>query len=68
MQLNETPKAKLTPAQLSLIHFARRDLDAARAADLAGLSGSALILTTERLRGRLHDLLTLIQETHDVPP
>jgi hypothetical protein len=52
--------------QRSRIDFARRDLDYARSEDLAQLPTAGLILLVERLRGRLGDMLDLIDETtHD---
>lgn len=52
----------LSPAQQSRIDFARRDLDEARSADLAQLGEPGLILMVERLRGRLDDTITLVNE------
>lgn len=56
---------KLCPPQRSRVDFARTDLDDARAADLAAMSAASLILLVERLRGRLDDVLHLIDETHE---
>ena len=56
---------RLTDEQRSRIAFARRDLDEARTADLAELPGASLILLVERLRGRLDDVLQLVDETSD---
>ncbi|MGW7498566.1 hypothetical protein ACWGKA_30350 [Streptomyces luteogriseus] len=53
----------LTDVQRSRIDFARRDLDYARSEDLAQLPTAGLILLVERLRGRLGDMLDLIDET-----
>jgi hypothetical protein len=64
-QSRETAGA-LTDVQRSRIDFARRDLDYARSEDLAQLPTAGLILLVERLRGRLGDMLDLIDETtHD---
>jgi hypothetical protein len=64
-QSRETPGV-LTDVQRSRIDFARRDLDYARSEDLAQLPTAGLILLVERLRGRLGDMLDLIDETtHD---
>jgi hypothetical protein len=52
----------LTETQRSRIHFARRDLETARVADLAQLDAASLILLVERLRGRLGDMLDLADE------
>lgn len=52
----------LTASQSGRIEFAHRDLDEARAADLAELPPTALILQVERLRNRLDDMLALIKE------
>lgn len=52
----------LTDTQQSRLEFARRDLDEARAADLAALPASLLIVQIERLRGRLDDVLRLVDE------
>lgn len=60
MQADE--HAPLTASQRGRIEFARRDLDEARAADLAELPPAALIFQVERLRGRLDDMLALINE------
>ncbi|MEI5100275.1 hypothetical protein RB200_19325 [Streptomyces sp. PmtG] len=42
--------------------YARRDLESARAADLAILEPAGLILLVERLRTRLDDALQIIDE------
>ncbi|MFF5842094.1 hypothetical protein ACFY74_11575 [Streptomyces massasporeus] len=63
-QSRETTGA-LTDVQRSRIDFARRDLDYARSEDLAQLPTAGLILLIERLRNRLDDTLSLIDEvTH----
>lgn len=56
------PRCALTGSQATRIDFARRDLEAARAADLAQLPPAGLILQIERLRGRLDDILQIIDE------
>lgn len=57
----------LTDLQRSRVDFARRDLESARAEDLAQLPADGLILLVERMRGRLDDMLKLIEEAA-VPP
>lgn len=52
----------LTDLQRSRIDFARRDLESARAEDLGQLPQAGLILLVERMRGRLDDMLKLIDE------
>lgn len=52
----------LTDTQRTRIDFARRDLEYARAEDLAQLDAAGLILMVERLRGRLCDMLDLVDE------
>lgn len=56
------PAGPLTDTQLARIDFARRDLEYARAEDLAQLDDAGLILVIEKLRGRLDDILTLVDE------
>lgn len=65
-QSRETAGA-LTDLQRSRIDFARRDLDYARSEDLAQLPTAGLILMIERLRNRLDDTLSLIDEI-TLPP
>lgn len=57
-----TPTRALTDAQRDRIDFARRELDSARAESLEHLEAAGLILMVERLRGRLGDVLDLIDE------
>ncbi|MEU7400026.1 hypothetical protein [Streptomyces sp. NPDC044948] len=57
-----TPTRALTDLQRARIDYARRDLDSARAEDLAQLEADGLILMVEKLRGRLVDVLDLIDE------
>lgn len=52
----------LTDLQRDRVSFARQDYEAARAEDLAGLPPASLILLVERMRGRLGDMLDLIEE------
>lgn len=54
----------LTDSQRSRICFARHD--PARSEDVAQLDSAGLILLVERLRGRLDDMLHLLDEV--VPP
>jgi hypothetical protein len=55
----------LTDDQKRRIEFARTDLIAARSADLAAMNDANLILQVERLRGRLHDVLRVLDEIAD---
>lgn len=57
----------LTPTQATRLDFARRDLETARAAELTGLAPDDLILTVERLRGRLDDMIRLVDELTQQP-
>lgn len=57
----------LTNLQRSRIDFARRDLESARAEDLGQLPQASLILLVERMRGRLDDILKLIEEAAAPP-
>ncbi|GGR71308.1 MULTISPECIES: hypothetical protein [Streptomyces] len=52
----------LTDLQFARIDYARRDLEYARAEDLAQLQADGLILIIERLRTRLSDVLSLVDE------
>ncbi|MFD5002241.1 hypothetical protein ACFWMV_04965 [Streptomyces mutabilis] len=61
------PTGTLTDLQRTRIDFARRELDSARAEDLAQLDAAGLILMVERLRGRLGDVLDLIDEITEQP-
>jgi len=56
------PSGHLTATQAARVDFARRDLEYARAEDLAQLPPDGLILLVEKLRGRLDDILTLVDE------
>ena len=55
----------LTDAQHARLEGARRDLDYARSADVARLDEGGLILLVDRLRGRLGDMLDLVNEVCD---
>ncbi|MFF6829664.1 hypothetical protein [Streptomyces longwoodensis] len=57
-----TRAGRLTPQQATRVEYAHRDLESARAEDLAQLDPAGLILVIERLRTRLHDTLALIDE------
>lgn len=57
-----TPTRALTDLQRARVDYARRDLDSARSEDLAQLGADGLILMVEKLRGRLVDVLDLIDE------
>ncbi|MFD4257089.1 hypothetical protein ACFWR9_05545 [Streptomyces sp. NPDC058534] len=56
------PTGALTNLQRARIDYARRELDSARAEDLAQLPADGLILMVERLRGRLGEVLDIIDE------
>jgi hypothetical protein len=56
------PHPVLTPTQATRTEFARRTLDYARSEDLAHLDTAGLILLVERLRGRLGDVIDLVDE------
>ncbi|MGW3023228.1 hypothetical protein [Streptomyces sp. NPDC001221] len=58
----------LTGLQASRLDFARRDLEYARAEDLAQLDDAGLILLVEKLRGRLDDILDLVNEVTQPSP
>lgn len=66
--MSEQAPIPLTDMQLSRVDFARRDLEAARSEDLAQLPSAGLILQIERLRGRLDDLLLLVDEITQASP
>ncbi len=57
-----THPGTLTDLQRARIDYARRDLEYARAEDLAQLPAAGLILIIERLRTRLDDTLSLVDE------
>ncbi|MEV0115897.1 hypothetical protein AB0H77_22050 [Streptomyces sp. NPDC050844] len=56
------PAPHLTPAQASVIEFARADLARARITDLGALDSAGLLLQVERLRTRLDDVLGVIDD------
>jgi hypothetical protein len=59
------PARPLTEIQRTRLDFARRDLEQVRVGELIGHDTATLILVVERLRGRLHDVLELVDEiTH----
>lgn len=63
---DETPHqttGHLTDTQHACLDYARRDLEDARAEDLARLDAASLILLVERLRSRLGEVLDLLDET-----
>lgn len=62
------PLTDLTDLQRTRIDFARRELESARADDLVQLPAEGLILRVERLRGRLDDMLGLIDEVTSASP
>jgi hypothetical protein len=57
-----TPMEPLTEEQRTRLDFARRDLESARAEDLARLPADGLILLVENLRHRLDDTLRVIDD------
>jgi hypothetical protein len=67
-QPDPTQGAPLTPTQATRIEFARSDLDTARTENLARLPPANLILIIERLRGRLDDMLHLVDEVTQASP
>ncbi|MBW5420248.1 hypothetical protein GKQ77_01515 [Streptomyces sp. BG9H] len=60
--MHEQPAYRLSPSQASTIDFARRDLELVRAADLASLESTALLMQVERLKSRLDDVLHVVDE------
>ncbi|MEU5596716.1 hypothetical protein [Streptomyces sp. NPDC020298] len=68
---DEQPRPRpgaLTDIQSARLDYARRDLEYARAEDLAQLEAAGLILLIERLRGRLGDVLAVVDEVFNAPP
>lgn len=59
---SSTTPGRLTNEQRTRVEFARRDLEYARSEDLAQLPAEGLILLVERMRGRLGDILDLVEE------
>lgn len=64
-QADQTAGPALNTLQRDRVRFARRDYASARAEDLARLPPANLILLVERMRGRLGDMLDLIDEVSD---
>lgn len=52
----------LTPSQTTRVEYAQRDLDYARSEELTDLPAAGLIVLVEKLRGRLDDMLRVINE------
>lgn len=67
-QANPTAGHPLTPTQATRRDFARSDLESARTEDLAQMQPAGLILIIERLRGRLDDMLHLVDEVAQASP
>lgn len=67
-QPDPTQGRPLTNEQVARLEFALRDLETARAADLGELPPSKLILTVERLRSRLDDVIQLVDEITGATP
>lgn len=67
-QPDPTQGSPLTPTQATRRDFARNDLEAARTEDLATMQPAGLILVIERLRGRLDDMLHLVDEVTQASP
>lgn len=65
-QPDPTQGRALTPTQAARRDFARDD--PARTEDLSRMQPDGLILTVERLRGRLDDMLHLIDEVTQASP
>lgn len=64
MSDSEPVRPSLTAAQAGRVLGARAELQSAREVNLATLPAASLILQFERLRGRLDDMVQLIEETH----
>ncbi|MYS16886.1 hypothetical protein [Streptomyces sp. SID4982] len=62
MTEEQAPPCPLTDLQRARIDYARRDLDYTRSEDLTTVDAAGLILIVEKLRGRLGDMLDLIDE------
>jgi hypothetical protein len=67
-QPDPTQGRPLTNEQAARLDFAARDLETAQAADLGELPPAKLILTVERLRSRLDDVIQLIDEITQASP
>ncbi|HEY9353716.1 MAG TPA: hypothetical protein VIP28_10710 [Nocardioides sp.] len=55
-------QGRLTDIQKTRVDFARRDWEYARSEDLGQLDAAGLILLVEKLRGRLGDVLEVVDE------
>ena len=60
-----TTRHPLTDLQRTRLDYARRDLESARAEELADITADGLILIIERLRIRLDDTIHLVEELTD---
>jgi hypothetical protein len=67
-QPDPTQGRPLTNEQTARLDFAARDLETAHTADLGELPPANLILTVERLRSRLDDIIQLIDEITQPSP
>lgn len=56
------PPHPLTPQQQARVALAQRDLEEARAADLATIDAAALVMMVEKLRSSLYDTVRLVHE------
>ncbi|MFG3085148.1 hypothetical protein [Streptomyces parvulus] len=56
------PPRALTEHERARLDYARRELESARAEDLEDLDAAGLIFMIERLRGRLSEVLDLVDE------
>ncbi|MFF0512406.1 hypothetical protein [Streptomyces sp. NPDC004250] len=57
-----SPPRALTDHERARLDYARRELESARAEDLEDLDAAGLIFMVERLRGRLSEVLDLMDE------
>ncbi|MEU3546288.1 hypothetical protein [Streptomyces longwoodensis] len=64
----QPPHDALTPVQRTMVEAARADLALASVAPLVELDAAQLILLVERLRGRLHTVLSVLDEVTDDEP
>ncbi|MGW1614422.1 hypothetical protein ACWCQZ_34275 [Streptomyces sp. NPDC002285] len=58
----------LTDSQRTRLEFAHRDLEEARTENLAQLPPAGLVRLVERLRMRLHDTLSVVDEISQPSP
>jgi len=58
----------LSESQRTRLEFAQRDLEEARTEDLAQLPPAGLVRLVERLRMRLHDTLSVVDEISQPSP